>query len=282
MAFYIFTVSQGYEDAKKCIVNLNIIKMKKLNLICISIFLSFTSIAQEVNKLAVVDFSLAGVDKEYKNVFIEHLSNEFSKIKYYTVIQSSKIIDVWEDKEVVKTYEGLTTIEIGKKLGANIVVVGSVAKFGESFNISIRGINVETGATIFSRTDKATNFNVIPDILSNLAKEEEFILPQVECNGILYVCPVDLPDTYAWKIAKNACENYTGFGHNDWYLPTEKELDALYRNKNKIGGFNSSAYWSSISEENNPVNALTQNFSNGIVDFCVKSAPKHVRCVRRN
>ncbi|MBC8147577.1 MAG: DUF1566 domain-containing protein, partial [Bacteroidetes bacterium] len=43
--------------------------------------------------------------------------------------------------------------------------------------------------------------------------------------------------------------NYNGY--NDWYLPTLAELNLIYLNKDKIGGFADSGYWSSTEYNDN-------------------------------
>jgi hypothetical protein len=67
--------------------------------------------------------------------------------------------------------------------------------------------------------------------------------------------------TYAAKL----CRDYTGGGYTDWFLPSKDELNKLYINKTKIGGFlDNSFYWS--SSEYNADTAWSQNITNdGII-----------------
>ena len=60
-----------------------------------------------------------------------------------------------------------------------------------------------------------------------------------------------------WMEATKACADL-GDG---WRLPTKDELNILYENKDKIGGFASGYYWSST--EFDYYNAWVQNFANG-------------------
>ncbi len=48
-----------------------------------------------------------------------------------------------------------------------------------------------------------------------------------------------------WTSAMSMCENSTVAGYSDWRLPTEDELMMLYANREIIGGFSESIYWSS-------------------------------------
>ena len=73
--------------------------------------------------------------------------------------------------------------------------------------------------------------------------------------------PTDLPFS-DWNVAKQACEDLVLDGCSDWRLPTQEELNQLYLNKDKIGGFASSYYWSSTESNDNGV--WKQYFYNGL------------------
>ena len=99
--------------------------------------------------------------------------------------------------------------------------------------------------------------------------------------GNLMVDDTDLPNRYNFYEAQEQVEllnsdNHKGF--SDWRVPTQKELNILYKNKNKIGGFSSSYYWS--SSEYDAYLAWIQYFSNGYQFYYYKSNYNYVRCVR--
>ncbi len=95
--------------------------------------------------------------------------------------------------------------------------------------------------------------------------------------GNLEVMTEDL-GKMTWDEAKKACKNL-GDG---WRLPTKDELNLLYENKEKIGGFARDYYWSS-TEYGFP-SAWEQDFNFGFssgtpyVNF--KASPVYVRAVR--
>ena len=92
--------------------------------------------------------------------------------------------------------------------------------------------------------------------------------------GKLEVAQFDFPNRLIWNDAKKAC---TGLG-NGWRLPTKSELDLLYINKDKIGGFADDFYWSSTESSNNY--AWLVNFYIGYQDYSDKKYIYNVRAVR--
>jgi PKD repeat protein len=76
------------------------------------------------------------------------------------------------------------------------------------------------------------------------------------------------------------CDTLSAYGYNDWYLPAKSELNALYQNKDDIGGFSSDGYWSST--EHFADYAWSQNFYSGGQGTPYKYSNRRVRCVRRD
>lgn len=111
---------------------------------------------------------------------------------------------------------------------------------------------VETGAT--STTDGQGNTQTIVNkILGN--------------KGILY--------------AALYCDTLTLAGYEDWYLPALNEMDAIYQDKDVLGGFEYNNYWTST--ENGAFFAHRQYFTNGYQDpDAMKINNSGVRCVRIN
>jgi hypothetical protein len=103
-----------------------------------------------------------------------------------------------------------------------------------------------------------------------------------ENNGTgLLAAPKDLglPCTYQESIEK--CGGYVLNGFDNWRLPTKNELNLLYENRNKIGGFDMSyVYWSSTSDGS--VNtAWYIDFNDGTKEFGrYDYGTSKVRCVR--
>lgn len=84
----------------------------------------------------------------------------------------------------------------------------------------------------------------------------------------------DTVNTAAWR-----CNRLDVHTYDDWYLPSKNELEKLFLNKIKIGGFNYNAsYWSSC--QNNANRAWMRNFSTGESVAANKSTLAKARAVR--
>jgi len=84
------------------------------------------------------------------------------------------------------------------------------------------------------------------------------------------------------KIAAKICSELNYLGYADWYLPSKDELDALFNNKESIGGFNPGLYWSSTEAiAYNDDFTWLQDFSSGQKMGLNKNASARVRCIRR-
>ncbi len=77
-----------------------------------------------------------------------------------------------------------------------------------------------------------------------------------------------------WREATKACADL-GDG---WRLPTRDELNILFENKDKIGGFANSYYWSSTEYGNDT--AWEQSFTTGGQDYFIKTNLGSARSVR--
>ena len=80
-------------------------------------------------------------------------------------------------------------------------------------------------------------------------------------------------------IAARLCADLVQGGYSDWYLPSKNELNALYTNKDAIGGFDEFAfYWS--SSQSSSTEAWYQEFFNGSQFTDPKEIEAYVRAIR--
>ncbi|MBZ5856424.1 DUF1566 domain-containing protein [Flavihumibacter profundi] len=74
-----------------------------------------------------------------------------------------------------------------------------------------------------------------------------------------------LPDDEKGNFAARSCADYSvkqgGITYDDWFLPSKFELNLLYQQKKRVGGFTYGSYWSSTEYKTNSV--WIQGFGDG-------------------
>ena len=110
--------------------------------------------------------------------------------------------------------------------------------------------------------DDATNADIV-DYIGKPIKIEN-----------LEVAEKDFPNYMEWEDAKKECEK---LGRR-WRLPTKDELNIMYQNKSKIGGFANEDYWSST--EYGVLYVWNQSFLTGDQFNFNKGSSAYVRAVR--
>jgi hypothetical protein len=123
----------------------------------------------------------------------------------------------------------------------------------------------------------------------------------------LEAAPADMPTTLAWAnysdisgtgtdigagrkntavilatgtnaLAAKACNDYSGNGKTDWFLPSKDELNQLYVNRTSVGNMGTNTYWS--SSQYNIDYVWIQLFNDGSQSANYKLTPNYVRAVR--
>jgi hypothetical protein len=146
-------------------------------------------------------------------------------------------------------------------------------------NKVLREINQESGSSNTNDVDDKkpifTAENVKqPTSSSSIDKRVASTIGKPFKISNLEVVQKDFPNVMNWNDAKEACAEL-GDG---WRLPTKDELNILYNNKDKIGGFANSYYWSST--ESGSFFAYYQYFVSGIQTYNFKDSAYYVRAIR--
>ncbi|MDD3020450.1 MAG: hypothetical protein PHX61_05650 [Alphaproteobacteria bacterium] len=107
-----------------------------------------------------------------------------------------------------------------------------------------------------------------------------------DTNKPMYVRPTDEPLVMKWNQAMIYAARLEGYGRpaGTYRVPTEGELNVLFQNRARIGGFNETGsspfglYWSSTHDDNHY--ASDQRFSDGDRDWSRMGDYASVRLVR--
>ena len=153
----------------------------------------------------------------------------------------------------------------------------TVSTSGTSTGPYARSVSdLDTGATYYVRAyTKVGTLMVYGNIISFVPQNPYY----VKLDGGLFVAREDAGKA-KWYDAKTQCNNSRLAGLSGWRLPSNDELIFIYNNKDFIGGFEDSWYWSSTESSNNY--AYGANFTNGELyfNFDKSMSALYFRCVR--
>jgi hypothetical protein len=167
----------------------------------------------------------------------------------------------------------------------SIIVIIDRSVLTEEQNITTLHITSNNGSK--QLTLKVGDFPEVEEPSDNNNPSNVGDLPTFNFNAAKYYV---YPDAGAmdWDNAMAYCDKVNVAGYDDWYLPTSKELKAMFENKTAIGGFTTSGsskndyYWSS-SEYANPLSAYYKRFNQyGAEGYFGKEEILRVRCVRKD
>ncbi len=102
------------------------------------------------------------------------------------------------------------------------------------------------------------------------------------------VLPFDVPGRFTWAQAVEACRSLNQLGFDDWRLPSDLELHALYDVRDQIGEFSDGKYWSSREIYQNYAWSMhfVGEYDTGPTpkhrDFDPSYGPMRARCVRNH
>ncbi len=150
-------------------------------------------------------------------------------------------------------------------------LIGKIFEGGIVFYLDTLGIHPSFNGLLAATSDQGgfekwgcsgTNMTNVPDVTNSPPTGPGAEIGDGGSNTLGIVsdaCQVEEPLVSAAEL----CDNYSGGGETDWFLPSEGELNQLYLNLHlaNLGNFSNSNYWSST--EFGSSTAWYQNFSSG-------------------
>lgn len=119
--------------------------MKKLRILLFSILLISFSAAQI--PIAVIDFEANGISDGEARALTDRLRNELFRFKNFQVMERSFMEEILEEQGF--QLSGCTSdecvVEVGRLIGVEQMLGGSISKIGNVFSVSARIVSVETG-----------------------------------------------------------------------------------------------------------------------------------------
>ncbi|MCK6559882.1 CsgG/HfaB family protein [bacterium] len=127
---------------------------------------------EEKPRIAVLDFESIGCDSSLGLAASEILRTELGSLGTYRIIERSQLVKVMEEQslQISGAVDEQAMVEIGKLLGARMVVVGSIVRTGKTYTLNSRFIDVQTAEVKKSQNIRGNSEDEISNMCSSLAK----------------------------------------------------------------------------------------------------------------
>ena len=152
--------------------------MKIQYLIINFIILIFFSIAvtgfaaDKKSSIAVLDFESMGAEDYLGKAVSEIMRTSLVNNPQYIVVERAQIHKAITEQKFQKTglIDDKSAVEIGKILGADLIIVGSVVKIGNTYTINSRLIDVKTGEVKLGKNVTGTDLNLLTRMSNELVE----------------------------------------------------------------------------------------------------------------
>ena len=131
-------------------------------------------------RIAVIDFEGIGVSLEEARVLTQRLTTEIISLDVYQIFERSKINRILEEQKF--QYSGCVdvacAVDIGKLVGVQHMIIGTVSKIGQTYSVDSRLIDVASGESLISA--KYSTQNSIDDLLTDGMRSVSYKLCNME------------------------------------------------------------------------------------------------------
>ena len=125
-------------------------------------------------KVAVVEFNQKGnlTIKDAGVIVAEWLSSSLHKTNTYELYERVLLQKILEEHQLAMTglIDEKTTAKIGKMYGVNLIVTGTISKFGEIISLVVKLIDTETAKILATSDLKTKNLEDIPKQMDQIAQ----------------------------------------------------------------------------------------------------------------
>ena len=117
------------------------------------------------DNIAMMDFEGIGVSIEEIRILTQRLASKIISLDVYQLLERSQIKQLIKDRKFSDCVDAACAIEIGKLVGVQHMVIGTVSKVGNTYSVDSRIIEVESGQSVII-AEYTTNTS-IDDVITN-------------------------------------------------------------------------------------------------------------------
>jgi TolB-like protein len=154
-------------------------------------FFMFAAIAIAADNkasVAVLDFESVGSEEHLGKAVAEIVRTELIDAKQFRVLERAQINKALSEQRFQQSgvIDEKSATEIGKILGADLIIIGSVVKIGSSYTINSRLIDIKTGEATLGKNVTGSDLNLLTNLSRTLIdklfgtpKKEVQLLPSL-------------------------------------------------------------------------------------------------------
>jgi TolB-like protein len=160
-------------------------------IVIVALTLTSTGFAAEnKSSVAVLDFESMGTEDYLGKAVSEIMRTALVRNHNYRVVERAQINKAISEQKFQKSgiIDNESAVEIGKVLGADLIIVGSVVRIGNSYTINSRLIDVKTGEAKLGKNVTGTDLNLLTSMSNELVdnlfgSEQQHLKPNRPMNG---------------------------------------------------------------------------------------------------
>jgi hypothetical protein len=172
-----------------------------------------------------MDFETVGAEPHLGKAVAEILRTEIISTGKYRVLERAQLDRAIDEQKLQKSgiIDDKNAVEIGKLLGANYIIIGSVVKIGAAYTINSRMINIKTGEATSGKSATGNDLNRLAELSRGL----------LESLLGVYISKNKLPLIFEEHFIDNS---------RGWYLVNDQKKrfeieDGKYILESKEGGY---------------------------------------------
>ena len=125
--------------------------------------------------LAVINLEPENITESEARILTQRLTSKMIELSDYTVVERASIDKILKEQKF--QHSGCTdsqcAVEIGQMLNADLTVVGTASKFGDTYTLDCRIVNVESGEALGSASYTHTGNidQLVKDGIESVARE---------------------------------------------------------------------------------------------------------------
>jgi TolB-like protein len=134
------------------------------------LILTQSAITEVKPTIAVLDFESVGSEEHLGKAVSEIMRTELIGTRKFRVVERSQINQALSEQKLQKSgiVDEKSAVEIGKLLGADLIIIGSVVKIGTAYTINSRMIDVKTGEATLGKNVTGNDLNLLTNLSRSL------------------------------------------------------------------------------------------------------------------